>query len=101
MINTSSDFTIHYGTEEPYGKSVERAKQHIDIPLAWMPGVKISHGAFRKITRNVVVSGTVETEHYGRKRVEYGKVAWSGCIVIVVQDGTIWRAIDRKAKANV
>lgn len=96
MINTSSAFTVHYGTEQRYEKSVEYVKQHIDIPLAWMPDVKLSGGRYRKITRNVTVLGTVEITHYGRRRVEFGRVAWSHHIVLVIQDGTTWRAIDRK-----
>jgi len=96
MIKT---FTVRYGTEQKYEKPVERARQHVDIPSAWT-GLKISHGTFRKIVRNVQACGTVETEYYVCKRVEYGKVAYSGYVVLVVQDGTIWRAIDRREKAK-
>jgi 16S rRNA U516 pseudouridylate synthase RsuA-like enzyme len=97
MIDSSSTstFTVHYGTEQRHEKPVERSRQHVDIPSAWM-GVKISQGRVRKITRNVAVYGTVEVECYSRKRVEYGKVDYCGDVLLVVQDGTIWRAIDRK-----
>jgi len=92
-------FTVHYGTEQKYDKPVERARQHVDIPSAWM-GVKISQGRLRKITRNVIALGTVEIDHYGRRSAEYGKVAYSGYVVLVVQDGTVWQAIDRREKAK-
>lgn len=93
MINSYATFTVHKDTAQKYGKPREVAQQRIEIPSSWFGS---RYGSYRIITRTVTVLGTVEVEQYSKKRVEYGKCSYSGMLLTVAQDGTNWRAVDRK-----
>jgi hypothetical protein len=46
----------------------------------------------------VTVLGTIEVQKYSSvTRVKYGKVPYNGWMMLVVQDGTMWRAADKKS----
>lgn len=97
MNDPYAKLQVHYGTEHKYDKPVTHAKQSVHIP-SHMLGRR--GGSYSCVTRSVVAVGTVETEHYGRKRVEYGKVAYGGCVLVVVQDAGVWQTIDKRAVAG-
>lgn len=97
MTDCYAKLQVHYDTQEKYGKPVTHAEQSVHIP-SHMLGRR--GGSYSVVTRSVTVIGTVETEHYGRKRVEYGKVAYGGCVLVVVQDAGVWQTVDKRAVAG-
>jgi hypothetical protein len=88
--------TVNCDTQQKYDKVTMRSKQHVEVPVRYVEDVKISGGRHRVITREVTVLGTVEVEHYGTRRVEYGKCHINNHVVCVVEDGGFWKAVDRK-----
>lgn len=90
-----STFQVHYDTKQRYDSPVVHAKQSIEVPVRYVEDVKISYGRHRVVIREVTALGTVEVEHYGVSRVEYGKCFINKHIVFVVKNGTSWRAVER------
>src|SRR5579884_3997584 len=98
MYNDISFMSSHpvpiNGTQQRYVNAETMSHQQIQIPSSWF-GVR--SGGYRVAERSVTVLGTIEVQKYGHaERVKYGKVAYNGWIVLAVQDGTMWRAIDKK-----
>lgn len=93
MTDSYAQFQVHYGTEQRYKQLVAKGRQRVEIPASW---VSSHSGGYRLVIRTVHVMGTVETEHYGRKRVEYGRCVYEKYVVIVVDNGSSWKAIERR-----
>lgn len=99
MLDSYARLKVHDETAERYEKSVKHTQQLIEIPSHLLGS---RSGGYRTATRTVQAVGTVEIEHYGKKRVEYGKVSYAGMTLLVVHDSTSWRAIEKKeSKKNV
>jgi hypothetical protein len=82
------------GTQQRYVNVETMSHQSIQVPSSWF-GVR--SGGYRVAKRAVTVLGTIEVTKYGHvERVKYGRVPYNGWIVFVVEDGTMWRAVDRK-----
>jgi hypothetical protein len=95
-MDSYSQFTVHYDTQQRNIKPETRTQQRVEVPSSWY-GVKPGHGgSYRLETRSVTVLGTVEVAYYGRRRVEYGKCSFQGHIVKVVKDSTNWKAVSRE-----
>lgn len=94
-MDSYAKFQVHYGTEQRYEKLVPKGQQRVDVPSSWCGG-KPGYGSHRTAIRTIHVMGTVEMSYYGTKRVEYGRCAFNELVLIVVQNGTNWRAIDKK-----
>jgi hypothetical protein len=92
-MDSYSQFQVHYGTERRYPQLQVRGSQRVEMPSSWFGS---RGGGYRSVVRTINVMGTVETEHYGRERVEYGRCMYSGWVVVVVQNGTVWKAVERK-----
>lgn len=93
MTDSYAQFQVHYGTEQRYKQLVPKGSQRIEMPSSWFGS---RSGGYRTAIRTINVMGTVETEHYGRQRAEYGRCCYSGWIVVVVQNAGSWKAIERK-----
>lgn len=95
MSFSSSHPTPIRGTEHRHVNVETMPQQQIYIP-SWLLGVR--SGGYRVAKRAVTVLGTIEVQKYNHiERVKYGKVPYNGCMMLVVQDGTMWRAIDKKS----
>lgn len=82
------------GTQRRYVNAETISQQRIEIPSSWL-GSRL--GSYRVVERSVTVIGTVEVTKYSHtERVKYGKAAYNNWIVAVVEDGTFWRAVDKK-----
>lgn len=93
---SSSHPTIVDGTAKRNEKPRTVSQQHIEVRSSWC-GTKPSQGSYRVIKRAVTVLGTVEVQKYSSiTRVEYGRVEFNKQILLVVNNGTFWYAIDRK-----
>lgn len=95
MSFSSSHPTPIRGTEHRHVNVETMSHQSIQIP-SWLLGVR--SGGYRMAERTVTVLGTVEVTKYGHiERVKYGKVPYNGWMMLVVEDGTTWRAVDKKS----
>lgn len=93
MPDSYARLNVNYDSAECYESTVTHARQLIEIPSHFLGR---RSGSYSTVRRTVQAVGTVEVEHYGKKRVEYGKVSYAGMTVLVVHDSTSWKAIDKK-----
>lgn len=94
-MDSYAKLQIHFGTEQRFAQLVPKGQQRVEVPSSWC-GAKPGHGTNRTIVRTVHVMGTVETSYYGTKRVEYGKCVFNRMVLIVVQNGTNWSAVEKR-----
>lgn len=93
MTDSYATLQVHNGTQRKYEQPITHAQQYVHIPSSWLGS---RSGGYRAIKRYVTALGTMEVQKYSLERVEYGKVSYKGWLVLVVKDGTIWQAIDKK-----
>lgn len=96
MIDSyATGLKVHHDTAERYKQPVPKGQQRVEIPSHWFGS---RSGGYRMVVRTIHVRGTVETEHYVRQRVEFGTCVYGKLMLVVVQNGTTWKAVEKKGE---
>lgn len=96
IMRDISFMSVIDGTGQRNEKPRTVSQQRIEVRSSWC-GTKPGQGSYHMIKRAVEVLGTVEVQKYSSvTRVDYGRVAFNKQILLVVNDGATWYAIDRK-----